>query len=330
MRTIAAILVLAATACAAEPKVHRGLPYAEPGSELQTLDVYAPAEGKNLPVVVWIHGGGWHSGDKSDVEKKPQALLDKGFVFVSINYRLFPTVTIKQIAADVAKAIRWTSDHIREYGGDPRAHRRHGPFRRGATGRAGLHGRQILEGRGDPPVRDQRHAFRSMATATTCRCRSRRWRRGRRPAKRSHSATRQDRRNCRRSRSSPKGKRAASCRIKFGDEALQKELSAVTLRRQGEEHSALPGASRCRPPGNQSAIATARQGARGSGHSGNGVSGRREEPHHDQCRLGLAKRPADPGTARVLGCRAKQTMNRGTLTAPKRIRFSRPAPSGEL
>ena len=105
----------------AKPKVHRGLPYAEPGSELQTLDVYAPAEGKNLPVVVWIHGGGWHRGDKSEMDKKPQAMVDKGFVFVSVNYRLFPAVTIKQIAADIAKAIRWTRDHIREYGGDPSA-----------------------------------------------------------------------------------------------------------------------------------------------------------------------------------------------------------------
>ena len=81
----------------AKPKVHRGLPYAEPGSELQTFDVYVPAEGKNLPVVVWIHGGGWHRGDKSKWTR-PQAMVDKGFVFVSINYRLFPTVTIKQIA----------------------------------------------------------------------------------------------------------------------------------------------------------------------------------------------------------------------------------------
>ncbi len=120
MKTIAAMLVLAATAGAAESKVQRGLPYAEPGSELQTLDVYAPAEGESLPVAVWIHGGGWHSGDKSEVDNKPQALLDKGFVLVSVNYRLFPTVTIKQIAEDVAKAIRWISDHIAEYGGDPR------------------------------------------------------------------------------------------------------------------------------------------------------------------------------------------------------------------
>jgi len=80
------------------------------------------------PVVVWIHGGGWHSGDKKDVKQKPQAFTDKGFVFVSINYRLqvwtdpqrSPGVTIKQIAEDVARAIHWTHDHAGDYGGDPK------------------------------------------------------------------------------------------------------------------------------------------------------------------------------------------------------------------
>src|SRR5262249_20257600 len=85
----------------------------------QTLDVYAPKEGKKHPVVVWIHGGGWQYGDKKEVNKKPQAFVDKGYVFVSVNYRLFPEATIKQMAGDVAGAIRWMHDHAKDYGGDP-------------------------------------------------------------------------------------------------------------------------------------------------------------------------------------------------------------------
>jgi arylformamidase len=119
MRTILAFLLLATTTTAAEPKVQRDVPYAEPKNERQTLDVYAPTEGKGHPVVVWIHGGGWQAGDKADVQKKPQAFVDKGFVFVSVNYRLLPDATIKEMAQDVAKAIRWTHDHAKEYGGDP-------------------------------------------------------------------------------------------------------------------------------------------------------------------------------------------------------------------
>jgi arylformamidase len=113
------LLFLASPLLAAEPKVHRDLAYGEPKNEKQTLDVYAPAEGNNHPVVVWIHGGGWQGGDKKDVQKKPQAFVDRGFVFVSVNYRLLPDVTIKQMAGDVAKAIRWTHDHAKDYGGDP-------------------------------------------------------------------------------------------------------------------------------------------------------------------------------------------------------------------
>ncbi len=113
------VLVLAGPGAAAELKVHAGLPYAEPKNERQLLDVYAPSQGKNLPVVVWIHGGGWQRGDKGEVHKKPQAFADKGFVFVSVNYRLLPKATIKQMAQDVAKAIRWVHDHARDFGGAP-------------------------------------------------------------------------------------------------------------------------------------------------------------------------------------------------------------------
>jgi arylformamidase len=113
------ILFLASPLLAADPKVHRDLAYSEAKNERQTLDVYAPTEGKDHPVVVWIHGGGWQAGDKTEVQTKPQAFVDKGMVFVSINYRLLPKATIKQMAGDVAKAIRWTHDHAKDYGGDP-------------------------------------------------------------------------------------------------------------------------------------------------------------------------------------------------------------------
>jgi acetyl esterase/lipase len=117
--TLVIFLLLTSSALAAKPKVHRGLAYAEPKNERQTLDVYAPSEGKYHPVVVWIHGGGWQAGDKTEVQKKPQAFTAKGFVFISINYRLLPKVTIKQMARDVAKAIRWAHNHAKDYGGDP-------------------------------------------------------------------------------------------------------------------------------------------------------------------------------------------------------------------
>jgi arylformamidase len=96
----------------------RNIPYAT-AHERQVLDVYAPAGAKNLPVVFWIHGGGWQSGDKNMVALKPKAFTDAGFVFVSINHRLLPTVEMGAITRDVATALGWVHKNIATHGGDP-------------------------------------------------------------------------------------------------------------------------------------------------------------------------------------------------------------------
>jgi arylformamidase len=111
--------LLTAPTLAAEPQVRRGIAYAEPKTERQTLDVYFPAGGENRPIVFWIHGGGWKRGDKTSVQRKPQAFTERGFVFASTNYRFAPDVTVKEMTGDVAKSIRWVHDHAREFGGDP-------------------------------------------------------------------------------------------------------------------------------------------------------------------------------------------------------------------
>jgi len=100
-------------------RVHRDVPYAGTKNERQALDLYAPAEGQGHSVVFWIHGGGWQAGDKTEVQAKPRAFVDKGYVFISTGYRLLPEATIKEMAGDLAKALRWVHDHAGEYGGDP-------------------------------------------------------------------------------------------------------------------------------------------------------------------------------------------------------------------
>jgi acetyl esterase/lipase len=113
-----AILAVAAGA-RAEEVIKRDIPYADPAHKRQVLDVYSPKGAKDLPVVFWIHGGGWQTGDKTDVQIKPQVFNDKGFVFVSTNYRLLPEVDMGTIVRDVARAVRWVHEHIAAYGGDP-------------------------------------------------------------------------------------------------------------------------------------------------------------------------------------------------------------------
>lgn len=99
--------------------VKKDIPYVQPADPRQALDIYAPAGAKDLPVVFWIHGGGWQGGDKGDMKLKPQAFMDKGFVFVSTNYRLLPAVDMATLIGDVAQSFRWMHDHIAEYGGNP-------------------------------------------------------------------------------------------------------------------------------------------------------------------------------------------------------------------
>jgi acetyl esterase/lipase len=113
------LVVFGLLASAQAQDVKRDIPYAAPAQERQVLDVYSPAHASNLPVVFWIHGGGWQTGDKSSVQIKPQAFMHKGFVFVSTNYRLLPNVDMGTIVRDIAKSIRWVHDHIADYGGDP-------------------------------------------------------------------------------------------------------------------------------------------------------------------------------------------------------------------
>jgi acetyl esterase/lipase len=96
------------------------IPYVvRPGAPPQqtSLDVYHPAAA-GLPVLIYIHGGGWSSGDKADVGAKAAYFTAHGFVFVSVNYRLIPSAWPAQQAADVAAAVAWVKGNIRDYGGD--------------------------------------------------------------------------------------------------------------------------------------------------------------------------------------------------------------------
>jgi acetyl esterase/lipase len=121
MKAVVSLLIAALVLTSARAQeVKRDIPYTKNAEKLQTLDVYSPPEAKSLPVVFWIHGGGWQAGDKADVYSKPQVLTGKGFVFVSTNYRLLPSVDMATLTRDVAKSIRWVHDHIAEHGGDPK------------------------------------------------------------------------------------------------------------------------------------------------------------------------------------------------------------------
>jgi acetyl esterase/lipase len=85
----------------------------------QRLDVYAPAQAKGLPVVVFWYGGAWTAGDKSSYRFVGTRLAENGFIAVLPDYRLYPAASFPAFVEDGARAIAWVERHIETFGGDP-------------------------------------------------------------------------------------------------------------------------------------------------------------------------------------------------------------------
>ncbi|WP_082981018.1 alpha/beta hydrolase [Mycolicibacter heraklionensis] len=98
------------------------IPYGEYGGR-NTLDVWRhrdlPRDGR-APVLLQIPGGAWMVGSKRGQAHPLMAhLVERGWVCVSINYRLSPRSTWPDHIIDVKRALAWTKAHIADYGGDP-------------------------------------------------------------------------------------------------------------------------------------------------------------------------------------------------------------------
>jgi arylformamidase len=105
-----------------------GSPPGDP--DLNRLDLYLPDGGADgAPVVVYVHGGGWRTGDKGNgYLDKARLFTEAGYVYASLNYRLSPNpidtsnpsrVRYPAHPHDVGEAIGWLRRHVGEYGGDP-------------------------------------------------------------------------------------------------------------------------------------------------------------------------------------------------------------------
>jgi len=100
---------------------------ARPGSAIpfgthgQTLDVWRPAGevSATRPVVIFWYGGGWVKGDRRAYAFAARAFAKAGFVVVVPDYRKVPGVRFPAFVQVGAQAVRWTRDHIADYGGDP-------------------------------------------------------------------------------------------------------------------------------------------------------------------------------------------------------------------
>ncbi len=109
--SLAAIL-LSQSVPAAPPL--KDIVFAKPDSHELKLNLFLPKAGKNPPLVVFIHGGGWRNGSYKNC--RTTWLTDYGFAVASIGYRLSDKAKFPAQIHDCKAAVRWLRAHAKEYG----------------------------------------------------------------------------------------------------------------------------------------------------------------------------------------------------------------------
>jgi acetyl esterase/lipase len=105
--------------------VYYNLPYVANGHERQKLDLYLPRAEKKLPLIIWVHGGAWLAGSKTD--GVPLDYLYDGYAVASINYRLSRHAIFPAQIQDCKAAVRWLRANAQKYNLDPNCFGAWGP-----------------------------------------------------------------------------------------------------------------------------------------------------------------------------------------------------------
>lgn len=96
----------------------RDVPYASTANRAQTLDIYLPKNAQGpLPVIVWVHGGGWSGGSKFPCPPLP--MVNRGYAVVSVEYRFSQEAIFPAQINDCKAAIRFLRANHEKYGLDP-------------------------------------------------------------------------------------------------------------------------------------------------------------------------------------------------------------------
>lgn len=100
-------------------KLQRDIVYARIGDRKLLLDLCLPAKGTApLPVIVWVHGGGWRGGRKN-AGSRARPMLDRGYAVVDVGYRLSGEAIFPAQVEDCKAAVRWVRANATKYGLDP-------------------------------------------------------------------------------------------------------------------------------------------------------------------------------------------------------------------
>jgi acetyl esterase/lipase len=98
----------------------RDLEYARVGEKRLLLDLYLPEQAQApVPLIIWVHGGAWQSGDKAGHIPALALLTTRAYAVASINYRLSQEATFPAQIHDCKAAVRWLRAHARDYNLNP-------------------------------------------------------------------------------------------------------------------------------------------------------------------------------------------------------------------
>src|SRR5258705_298017 len=97
-------------------RIEKNVEYGREGGENLLLDLYTPIDDRTVlrPGIVFIHGGGWSGGDKAEFADKAKEMAGKGYIAVSVNYRLAPKFRYPAAVDDVQRAVRWLKSRSTE------------------------------------------------------------------------------------------------------------------------------------------------------------------------------------------------------------------------
>ena len=112
---------VAGTQVPASVEAHRDVVYTHAGGRPLQLDLYLPAgrNGKPVPGVVFVHGGGWRSGVRANFAPMAIRMAQRGYAAATVSYRLSPEARYPAAIHDVKAAVRWMRTQSARYGIDP-------------------------------------------------------------------------------------------------------------------------------------------------------------------------------------------------------------------
>jgi acetyl esterase/lipase len=123
LRSVAcfSVLLLTPPAVAAQVavQVERDVVYSRTNGSAMLADLAYPVGGERLPVILYVHGGRWRSGERVNAEGLQVAeWAEKGFFAMTISYRLVGATPAPAAYQDLQTAIRWVHAHADRYGID--------------------------------------------------------------------------------------------------------------------------------------------------------------------------------------------------------------------